>query len=342
MAATTGNLLLDAAIAAGAYVLLSKRPTGLLLEAQAAYQEAVLVPSRKVADIAKLQQLLSVAQQAGDTTVVTIIQGYLTALGATPAAPPAGGGSAASPPAGNTGGASGGSPTPTPTPAPVAGCTAQVLQIGSACVAVLQRTLNTWASQGVFRLPQGPLSVDGIFGPQTQAAVRAFQAQEGLTVDGIVGPQTWGALQAPSVRATSGSSGTTPAPTGGGTGGRAAPCPYGYFRQTFAAIYHPLGAYQGEWIACLPAPPSNLRGVGVGTFGVGSCFPPSPYAWLSLGPITLLTEVGGTVLPPGTTVYGVAQYSALSGQLQQVYLQTNDPGPKGTFQGCAQGYIPLP
>ena len=38
------------------------------------------------------------------------------------------------------------------------------------------------------------LTVDGIFGPGTAAAVRAFQQQEGLVVDGIVGPATWSAL----------------------------------------------------------------------------------------------------------------------------------------------------
>ena len=38
----------------------------------------------------------------------------------------------------------------------------------------------------------GPL--DGIYGPQTEAAVRAFQSDHGLTVDGIVGPQTYRAL----------------------------------------------------------------------------------------------------------------------------------------------------
>ncbi len=39
------------------------------------------------------------------------------------------------------------------------------------------------------RLPE--ISVDGIFGPATENAVRAFQQQYGLTVDGIVGRQTW-------------------------------------------------------------------------------------------------------------------------------------------------------
>lgn len=39
-----------------------------------------------------------------------------------------------------------------------------------------------------------PVTVDGIYGPATKAAVHAFQSAKGLAADGVVGPATWAAL----------------------------------------------------------------------------------------------------------------------------------------------------
>lgn len=53
-------------------------------------------------------------------------------------------------------------------------------------VADLQQLLNSD--------PRYPTKVDGIFGADTEASVRAFQADNGLTADGVVGPATWAKL----------------------------------------------------------------------------------------------------------------------------------------------------
>jgi len=46
------------------------------------------------------------------------------------------------------------------------------------------------------------IPADGIFGPQTLAAVKRFQGAHSLLVDGQVGPHTWGALHAEQAGAT--------------------------------------------------------------------------------------------------------------------------------------------
>lgn len=81
----------------------------------------------------------------------------------------------------------------------------------------LQRDLNR-------RLrPPPDLAVDGIFGANTQRAVRDFQRSRSLKVDGIVGPKTWAALEAEAGGGSAGgSAGTASASGAAGTAGAGA------------------------------------------------------------------------------------------------------------------------
>jgi peptidoglycan hydrolase-like protein with peptidoglycan-binding domain len=75
-------------------------------------------------------------------------------------------------------------------PAPInlksASCPTDISQGESdGCVAELQQLLNQYGQS---------ITVDGVFGPGTYAAVRVFQSQSGIAVDGIVGPVSKNAL----------------------------------------------------------------------------------------------------------------------------------------------------
>jgi peptidoglycan hydrolase-like protein with peptidoglycan-binding domain len=45
--------------------------------------------------------------------------------------------------------------------------------------------------QDLLRAHHQGVTVDGVFGPRTEEAVKAVQHAAGLAADGIVGPQTW-------------------------------------------------------------------------------------------------------------------------------------------------------
>ena len=58
-------------------------------------------------------------------------------------------------------------------------------------VIFIQKLLNRIA-ESVTSIPS--VNEDGIFGEETEKAVKAFQSYYGLDVDGIVGPETWNRL----------------------------------------------------------------------------------------------------------------------------------------------------
>ena len=78
------------------------------------------------------------------------------------------------------------------TPVPFPGRVVKIGEPDASVVLALQRRLNAVGC--------GPIDVDGVFGPQTAAAVKLYQARfpdldgQPLRVDGLVGAVTWAAL----------------------------------------------------------------------------------------------------------------------------------------------------
>jgi peptidoglycan hydrolase-like protein with peptidoglycan-binding domain len=111
-------------------------------------------------------------------------------------------------------------PGPTP-PAPAPAPSRPMLRLGSRGEDVrnLQIQLNTRG------MATPPLTVDGVFGQATLAAVRRVQSSAGLTADGIVGPMTWNALSsaAPPAPAPTPAPGPTPPAPSTPESGRTAP-----------------------------------------------------------------------------------------------------------------------
>jgi len=55
-------------------------------------------------------------------------------------------------------------------------------------VSALQKRLKAYAAQNA---AADPGTVDGEFGPRTEAAVKAYQSDRSVSIDGIVGDRTW-------------------------------------------------------------------------------------------------------------------------------------------------------
>jgi peptidoglycan hydrolase-like protein with peptidoglycan-binding domain len=82
-------------------------------------------------------------------------------------------------------------PTPAPAPNWTENLMQQLPQLAQGATGTFVRTVQFQCGEHGH-----PVTVDGVYGPATTAAVRSVQNLARITVDGTVGPQTWGALLA--------------------------------------------------------------------------------------------------------------------------------------------------
>ena len=101
---------------------------------------------------------------------------------------------------GSTGGSTAGSVSSGTTKSPLAAYASLTLKLGSkgAAVTAMQKAI-------------GGLVADGVFGPLTEARVKAYQKSKGLAVTGVVDTKVWNALMGTAAPATGGTSTSTPA-----------------------------------------------------------------------------------------------------------------------------------
>lgn len=173
-------------------------------------------------------------------------------------------------------------PKPAPKPAPVQTAPG-VMKLGmsGSDVAVLQRELTS--------LGFNTYGTDGVFGPNTQRAVEAFERSRGLTVDGIAGPTVMNAIR----QALSTNRGTTTVTTSANSTEASSRglAISGYARMFVGYRYVYGGASPATGFDC-----SGLVQWVYAHFGIN--LPRTSYAQFDVG-----TRVGAGQLQPGDLVF---------------------------------------
>jgi peptidoglycan hydrolase-like protein with peptidoglycan-binding domain len=136
------------------------------------------------------------------------------------------------------------------TPARTLRLAASLTVLGGVAVAAPSTTSKASSSQTTTRAVQQAVgvTVDGIYGPQTRAAVVRFQRANGLIADGIAGPQTLAALgiaggQAEMQAAASRAASTTTSSDASGLLARIAECESG----SDPTMVSSDGVYRGKY-----------------------------------------------------------------------------------------------